>query len=66
MKAANLTDNACIMNTHKYSDDKVRSLLVFPFIDDNMIEALFKEKEEFCIGATDTHVGCGHIAFWDQ
>ena len=52
-KAAKLTDYM-YMKTHKYSDHEVRSLLVFSFVDDDMIEGLLKEKDDFFLAATDT------------
>ena len=64
-KAAKLTDYM-FMKTHKHSDDEVRSLSVFPFVDDDMMEGLLNEKEDYFLAASDTDEEYGHMAFWGQ
>lgn len=63
-RAAKLTDYT-YMKTHKYSDADVRTMLLFPFVDESMVMGLLWEKEDFFMFATDTDNHYGYLAFWD-
>ncbi|CAN0189541.1 unnamed protein product, partial [Ectocarpus sp. 8 AP-2014] len=64
-KAAKLTDFT-YMKTHKYSNDKIRSLSLFPFVDDDMMDGLLKEKNDFYVAATDTDTDYDNMTFWSD
>ncbi|CAB1106310.1 unnamed protein product [Ectocarpus sp. CCAP 1310/34] len=64
-KAAKLTDFT-YMKTHKYSNDEIRSLSVFPFVDDDMMDGLLKEKNDFYVAATDTDTDYDNMTFWSD
>ncbi|CAB1105226.1 unnamed protein product [Ectocarpus sp. CCAP 1310/34] len=54
------------MKTHKYTDDEIRSISVFPFVDDGMVDTLLAEKQDFYLAATDTDAEYDNMAFWSD
>ncbi|CAB1101015.1 unnamed protein product [Ectocarpus sp. CCAP 1310/34] len=64
-KAAKLTDYV-FMKGRKFTDDAIRSLKVLPFVKSKMVRGLLKEKEDYCMAASDTDAEYAHMAFWND